>query len=414
MKALFSLIILLGTLSTFAQKNASDTLRLIFPQSKAHIDADIFSNRQQLDSMASELGSHAARIDNIDITGAASPEGPTSFNEYLSERRADALMQYLAGHNLLPDSASSSYIGRNWIGLLKDVEMDPDVPAKTEVLAALHNIVESIERGEPDTNANLTRIKNIDGGRPYRYMYSRMFPTLRTSTLTINYLPYRISVADSISPSIPIEALTYNYTSPVPLPDNNLSVCRPFYMDLKTNMLYDALLLPNIGIDFYVGKNISVGANWMYGWWDKDSAHRYWRAYGGDLNVRWWFGKKAHEKPLTGHHLGLFAGVVTYDFEFGGRGYMGGLPGENLWHRCNFISGIEYGYSLPVTRRLNIDFSLAVGYMGGRIIKYIPKNGGYEWQSTHRLRWFGPTKAEISLVWLIGCDNFNRKKGGME
>ncbi|MDE6445198.1 MAG: DUF3575 domain-containing protein, partial [Muribaculaceae bacterium] len=189
-------------------------------------------------------------------------------------------------------------------------------------------------------------------------------------------------------------------------------VCRPFYMDVKTNLLYDALALPNLGIDFYVGKNLSVGANWVYGWWDKDSRHRYWRAYGGDLNLRWWFGKKAHAKPLTGHHLGLFAGVITYDFEFGGCGWMGGLPGEDLWHRCNFISGIEYGYSLPVSRRLNIDFSLAVGYIGGKMIKYIPKDGCYEWQSTNKVNYFGPTKAEISLVWLLGCDNYNRRKGG--
>ncbi|MCD8273384.1 MAG: DUF3575 domain-containing protein, partial [Alistipes sp.] len=26
--------------------------------------------------------------------------------------------------------------------------------------------------------------------------------------------------------------------------------------------------------------------------------------------------------------------------------------------------------------------------------------------------WFGPTKAEISLVWLLGRGNYNEKKGG--
>ncbi|MDE6792339.1 MAG: DUF3575 domain-containing protein, partial [Muribaculaceae bacterium] len=330
----------------------------------------------------------------------------------LSDKRAGDLLNYLSSQNLLPGSVVSSFIGRNWKGLLKEVEADSNVPSHSQVLATLHTIIESIEKGEPDSEKNLDLIKNIDGGKPYRYMYERMFPSLRTSTLTINYLPYRISVADSIIPSIPIEALTYNYTSPIPLPENTMSTCRPFYMDVKTNLLYDALLLPNIGVDFYVGKNLSIGADWMYGWWSKNARHRYWRAYGGDINLRWWFGEKAHEKPLTGHHLGLFAGAVTYDFELGGKGYMGGLPGENLWHRCNFISGIEYGYSLPVSRRLNIDFSLAVGYMGGRVIKYMPKGNGYEWQSTKRLNWFGPTKAEISLVWLIGCDNYNRKKGG--
>nr|WP_147351517.1 DUF3575 domain-containing protein [Bacteroides caccae] len=29
-------------------------------------------------------------------------------------------------------------------------------------------------------------------------------------------------------------------------------------------------------------------------------------------------------------------------------------------------------------------------------------------------RWFGPTKAGISLVWLIGRGNYNEKKGGRQ
>ncbi|MCM1491593.1 MAG: DUF3575 domain-containing protein, partial [Muribaculum sp.] len=36
----------------------------------------------------------------------------------------------------------------------------------------------------------------------------------------------------------------------------------------------------------------------------------------------------------------------------------------------------------------------------------------YVWQSTHRRKYFGPTKLEVAFVWLIGRDNVNRKKGG--
>ncbi|MDE6270392.1 MAG: DUF3575 domain-containing protein, partial [Muribaculaceae bacterium] len=188
--------------------------------------------------------------------------------------------------------------------------------------------------------------------------------------------------------------------------------CKPFYMALKTNMLYDALLLPNVGAEFYVGRGWSVTADWMYGWWDVDRTHYYWRAYGGWAGVRRWFGRRAAEKPLTGHHVGVFAGAVTYDFELGGQGIMGGLPHGTLWDRCNFTAGVEYGYSLPVARRLNIDFSIAFGYIGGKYLKYVPRDNFYVWQSTHRLNWFGPVKAEVSLVWLIGCGNYNAAKGG--
>ena len=118
------------------------------------------------------------------------------------------------------------------------------------------------------------------------------------------------------------------------------------------------------------------------------------------------------EKPLTGHHLGLYGQILTYDFEWGGRGYLGGKPGGTLWDKMNWGIGLEYGYSLPLARRLNIDFSVGVGYQHGEYQEYLPEDDCYVWQATKKRRWFGPTQAKISLVWLIGCDNYNRKKGG--
>ena len=69
-------------------------------------------------------------------------------------------------------------------------------------------------------------------------------------------------------------------------------------------------------------------------------------------------------------------------------------------------------YSMPIAERLNIDFSLVAGYMGGRYYKYIPIDGHYVWQSTHNRHWWGPTKIEVTLVWLLGNNNYNVKKGG--
>lgn len=187
---------------------------------------------------------------------------------------------------------------------------------------------------------------------------------------------------------------------------------RPFYMSLSTNMLYDVLAVPNIRAEFYVGKNFSVGADWMYGWWNNDSRPFYWRIYGGQVFARYWLGKAAHNKPLTGHHIGLYGQIFTYDFLVGGHGYMGGVPGGTLWDKMNYAAGVEYGYSLPIARRLNIDFTLGLGWMGGVHYEYIPLDGHYVWQSTKRQNWIGPTKLEVSLVWLIGCSNYNKKKGG--
>jgi hypothetical protein len=190
-------------------------------------------------------------------------------------------------------------------------------------------------------------------------------------------------------------------------------VKKPFYMALKSNMLYDLGIIPNGGVEFYLGKNFSAAANWMYAWWKSDQHNWYWRTYGGDLSIRKWFGKAAEEKPLTGHHIGIFGQVLTYDFQLGNMGIIGGRPGGNLYDEPNFSAGLEYGYSLPISSRLNIDFSIGFGYHWGIFYEYLPIDGCYVWQATKKRSYIGPTKAGISLVWLLGRGNANNiKKGG--
>ncbi len=190
--------------------------------------------------------------------------------------------------------------------------------------------------------------------------------------------------------------------------------CKPFYMGIKTNMLYDLGAIPNIGAEFYLGANFSVVANWEYSWWKSDKKSWYWRSYGGDVALRYWLGKAAKQKPLTGHHLGIYGQMITYDFEVGGRGYIadsgfGKDKSEDGTLGWNWAAGLEYGYSLPIARRLNIDFTLGVGYHWGNFKEYLPIDGDYVWQATKRRQYIGPTKLEVSLVWLIGCDNYNKK-----
>ena len=177
----------------------------------------------------------------------------------------------------------------------------------------------------------------------------------------------------------------------------------PIYMSLQTNLLYDAILIPNIGVEIYLGANFSLDVNWNYAWWRINKSHYYWRTYGGDLALRWWFGRSSRIKPLTGHHIGAYGQMITYDLEFG--------KGGVLADRWSWAAGLEYGYSLPIAKRLNLDFTLGLGYHWGEYDEYKPIDGHYVWQATKHRQYMGPTKLEVSLVWLIGCDNYNKGKG---
>lgn len=177
----------------------------------------------------------------------------------------------------------------------------------------------------------------------------------------------------------------------------------PLYWSLRTNLLYDVLLVPNASAELYVGRNWSLGAGCWYTWLGSDRCHKYWRTYGGELNIRRYFGTQADMKPLTGHHVGVASQLMMYDFELGGKGYMSD---------CSYSVGIEYGYSIPIGRRLNLDLGVAVGYLGGEYREYKPIDTHYVWQSTRGRHWFGPVKAEVTLAWQLGKSNVNSKKGG--
>ncbi len=182
-----------------------------------------------------------------------------------------------------------------------------------------------------------------------------------------------------------------------------------FGMLIKTNALYDLALMPNIGLEFGLGKGWSVAGNIAYGWWT-DRSKLYCRVFTSDIVIRRYFGtgadgfygKSGSAAGLTGHHIGIYAGIMTYDFEFGGRGII--CDWRKEWGR---YAGIEYGYSLPVTKKLNIDFTVGIGYAGGRYEEYLPlpidRRGTlhYVWQSSSNLHYFGPTRLEVSLVWTI-------------
>lgn len=397
---MFLLLFYCGIVS--AQENC-DTVRIHFRQGDARLDLSFGDNRAALEGIVQRLwekrGDPALRLERLVYVGGASPEGSVAINRRLSEERARALFGYLARYVSLPDSMTASeFVGRDWEGLLRLAEQDEGVPFRAEVLALLQEICR--EKGD-DSLDPLGRLQRLRGGEPYRYMYRELFPALRRSQVEFRYRAVEPLV---VHDTLWLRDTVWLHDTVYVEVKTEVPVRKPFYMSLHTNMLYDLALVPNGGIEFYLGRGWSVAGNWMYAWWKSDRKHNYWRIYGGDLAVRKYFGRLAKEKPLTGHHAGVYGGIVTYDFELGGRGYLG--------DRWSWHAGVEYGYALPIARRLNLDFSLGLGYLGGEYKEYLPIDDCYVWQATKRRRWFGPTKAGIALVWLIGHGNENQGKGG--
>lgn len=335
---LFVVTILLCGTKAVGQE-ISDSLRIHFQQSKSLFNESVAGNSQFYGSLA-DLLEMAKRKDveivSITVYGAASPEGGIGYNKGLSKRRADRIASYIAevgGGRISPEVIA---VGRDWKGLYDLAVADSELPSREATLDLLCRLAMPNDKESEDRM--FAQLKVLDGGKPYRYMYGRLFPELRKAGVKVVAV-YRVDdlVSDgrvSLETSF-VEPSGISISSKVDVMQEVRK--KPWYVGVKTNMLYDALLVPNGGLEIYIGKNWSIDAYWMYAWWKSDRVHNYWRTYGGDVELRKWLGSAARRKPLTGHHIGAYAQIVTYDFELGGRGY--------LADRWSYAAGVSYGYS---------------------------------------------------------------------
>jgi outer membrane protein OmpA-like peptidoglycan-associated protein len=79
-------------------------------------------DREQLDTFAAQLASATGYI--LEVTGGTDSTGPAQYNYELSQRRADAVVQYLASKYSIP--AHRFYL----IGIGKDKEVAPNTTAE--------------------------------------------------------------------------------------------------------------------------------------------------------------------------------------------------------------------------------------------------------------------------------------------
>ena len=399
-------------------EQSKDSLQIYFRQGKTLWAPEYMDNDRRLREFVERFrelrrSQVMSKISKIYIVSGASPEGSYALNRRLSDGRAERIRNVLKQYISLPDSVIvTDSRGVNWKDLYTKVEAS-NMQYRDEVLDIIQNTPELDQSKGYNYELRKKTLEKLHGGAPYRYMYKEMFPELRIFNLQIEidwerYEQAQREVAKEMgllekeeSPELVIYD-TIRDPWPEPLQIELPKQPKPWYMAVKTNMLYDALLTPNIGVEFYLGKNYTISADWMYAWWKKHSIAWWHRTYGGDLEFRRYFGRVANEKPLQGWHVGLYGGIVTYDFDWGGRGYLG--------DRWSYGGGLSFGYSMPWKRRLNLDFTVGIGYLGGEYKEYLPLDGCYVWQCTKQRNYIGPTKIEVSLVWLIGRGNYNEGK----
>ena len=386
----------------------SDRYALYYYCDRIDLQEDYLDNALQM-ARIRDILARSPRIDSIAIYAYASPEGAPHRNDWLARRRAEVARDFILANLpndsvLMPQNIILHPMGENWEGLYEELDANYHLMNRDRVM--------KIMRADIPTETKKWRLKQLDNGFTYNWIIRHHMPALRVATWLCVYQPIPEFVADTM-PDIRVEMPTLPELEPLPVTE--VSRKKKTILALKTNLLYDALSLVNYSIEVPIGERFSALWYHQFPWWTWGQADNQYcirfLSIGGE--GRWWFkpmprpqmGKSVQRDRLMGHFVGLYAESGKWDFEWG----------RDICHQGEHWSvGLSYGYSMPLGRRLNMEFSLSLGYASIAYRGYTPSED-YEilWRDPAKQgRWhyFGPTKVQVSLVYPILLTT--KKKGG--
>ncbi len=436
---LFSILMLLSLLANsiyaqsieyVAKRDTTLEVLIYFNQNSREIDKEYMENRKAIALLDSLLANpvQGQSLDSITLASPASKDGIADHSLSLARERCEKVKALLCG-KYPKVNASRIRIGEGkdyWSTLRKLIIADMAVPDREDVLALM-----DYHQNNPVKMHDF--LQHLDAGIPYRYISSRLLPQLRRTEIIISlsYQPVvtaQTKVAQDLAMVIkateftPIDQETTAkplvvapikvQTQPAPRPEKkkekghketlkkkkkekrteNCEREDNTVLALKNNLLYDLALAPNIEIEIPIGRRWSVNAEYKCPWWCMSSKDICYQLLSGGIESRFWLGDRQVRTRLTGHFVGVYAEGGIYDFQFKGDGYQGKYYGA---------AGLSYGYSTQVSRHLAFEFSLGIGYLTTEYQKYTPYEGSLIWMSSGKYNYIGPTKAKISVVWLI-------------
>ena len=385
-----------------------DHYSLYYYRDRVDLQEDYLDNALQMVRIRDILA-RSPRIDSIAIYAYASPEGAPHRNDWLARRRAEVARDFILANLpndsvLLPQNIILHPMGENWEGLYEELDANYHLMNRDRVM--------KIMRADIPTETKKWRLKQLDNGFTYNWIIRHHMPALRVATWLCVYQPIPEFVPDTM-PDISVEMPTLPELEPLPVTE--VPRKKKTILALKTNLLYDALSLVNYSIEVPIGERFSALWYHQFPWWTWGQADNQYcirfLSIGGE--GRWWFkpmprpqmGKSVQRDRLMGHFVGVYAESGKWDFEWG----------RDICHQGEHWSvGLSYGYSMPLGRRLNMEFSLSLGYASIAYRGYTPSEN-YEilWRDLAKQgRWhyFGPTKVQVSLVVPITMQT--KRKGG--
>lgn len=416
-------------------------VKIYFTKNSAEILLDKEQNRDNINELSSFINelnkNNSLNITEIKIESFASPEGSKDYNYKLTQKRTNTLYSYLTNELNIPQNIiTHNNIGIAWDKLIELVSKS-NMQYKEEVINIIKNVPEETWRRIKPTDRWVTlvdsRIKHLMDlrcGVPYNQMYDNLFPELRASSIITIYLkrlPIKEEKAEQPAPKEiiaepetpkPAQVKPEQKKAPVQektqvvvaeakeeakeepkeaiAPADSIKKRKNIKLALKTNLLYDAALIPNIKLEIPIKDRFSVAAEWIFPWWVTKNNGNALQMLSGNVEGKYWFGNRETKPQLTGLYAGIYAGGGYYDLQFKNNGYQGEF----------FIAaGLQGGYAHTINKSgsLRMEYALGLGYLKTNYRYYEGKedNEFLVWKHNGNYTWIGPTRAEVSLVWFI-------------
>lgn len=168
---------------------------------------------------------------------------------------------------------------------------------------------------------------------------------------------------------------------------------------VKTNVMSDALLNINLGMEFGLAPRWTLNLAGQYNGWTVNE--RKWKHWLVQPEARYWFCDR-----FAGHFMGVHALGGQYNFANikNGISFLGSDFSALTDYRYQGWAvgcGIAYGYAWILGRHWNLEAEIGMGYIYTRYDKFECKNCGRKLEKDKSHNYVGPTKAAINLVYLF-------------
>lgn len=166
----------------FVERNREGSLMVYYRQAQRTIEVDFRENRRSLNELIDAIRAieqaSDSQIARVVIAGFASPEGALAYNEQLAWDRAVALKQFILEYTTLDEEKVRVFNGAvDWYGL-RELVAESNLRDKTQILDIIDQAPRETNGGEA---GRLDRLKRLNNGVSYQFMYNYFFPELRNA-----------------------------------------------------------------------------------------------------------------------------------------------------------------------------------------------------------------------------------------